>query len=97
MAKEVDFARNLIKLNPNLIAYFDEEVRKDAQILDYLANIAPLGTDLKWPLIRFDKDIVNRGIVKFDAKRAQNFKKRLKEATPQYSPRSSRPNYADFI
>ena len=97
LADEIDFARNLVKLNPNLIYYFNEDVRKDAKILDYLTYNAPVGTDLKWPLIKFDKNIVKNGFVKLDKKRSQDFEKRWQEANPVHTPRSSRRNYADFI
>lgn len=93
---ETDFAKCLIKINPNMIFYFNEEVKSDKSILDYIAKEAPLGSDLKWPIIRFDKSIITDGYVKLDKKRAEVFQKRYNEANPKYEPRSSKSNYTDY-
>ena len=93
---EVHFAKCLIKINPNMIFYFNEEVKSDKSILDYIAKEAPLGTNLKWPIIRFDESIVTDGYVKLDKKRAEIFQKRYNEANPEYEPRSSKSNYTDY-
>lgn len=94
---EAHFAKCLLKLNPNLISYFNDEIRNDKDVLDYIAKEAPLGSDLKWPIIGLDKNVVTSGRVRLDKKRAEVFQKRYNEANPKYEPRSSRSNYADFI
>lgn len=78
LSNEVNFARHVVKLNPNVIKYFDESVRKDQKILDYLAYKAPLKKGLDWPIIALDERIVEQGVVVFDKKAAEEFGKRCK-------------------
>lgn len=77
VASEKDFAYEIVRLNPNLIYFFDEKVRKDKRILDYISKEAILEKSTTYPNMAFNRGLVEDKIVKFSAEQKEIYNKRL--------------------